>query len=199
MRVTTLIDEYERILPSVVAWIDDTLHKYQNRAVPVASLRLPRLGHVFPEDLLQRAKAVVVSGTVPLPPLSQMGLTALAEMEQQPIAGITYKDTFFVHFLCLTERLCFHELVHVVQWERLGVENFLRAYGAGLIQYHYRESPLEKQAYDLEVAFEQGTLPENIVERIRQDTDKIWRDVAPLFSGTGLGHGALGKAHGKRE
>jgi len=90
-------------------------------------------------------------------------------------------------------------LVHVVQWERLGVENFLRAYGAGLIQYHYRESPLEKQAYDLEAAFEQGTLPENIVERIRQDTDKIWRDVAPLFSGTGLRHGALGKAHGRRE
>jgi len=98
MRVTTLIKEYERILPSVVAWIDDTLHKYQNCAVPVASLRLPRLGHVFPEDLLQRAKVVAVLGTVPLPPLSQMGLTAFAEMEQQDLAGITYKDTFFVRF-----------------------------------------------------------------------------------------------------
>lgn len=190
MTITTYIAEYERILPSVVAWIDDTLKEYEDRAVPVASLRLPRLSHVFPEELLQRAKIVVVSGAVPLPPLSQMGLTKLAAMERQPIAGITYKDTFFVHFLCLTERLCFHELVHVVQWERLGVENFLRAYGAGLIQYQYRESPLEKQAYDLEAAFEEGTLPENIVEQIRQDTDKIWCDVAPLFSGTGWGDAA---------
>jgi len=80
-----------------------------------------------------------------------------------------------------------------------GSRTFYGLTAAGLIQYHYRESPLEKQAYDLEAAFEQGTLPENIVERIRQDTDKIWRDVAPLFYGTGLRHGALGKAHGKQE
>ena len=36
--------------------------------------------------------------------------------------------------LPLTESLCCHELVHVVQWDRLGVDRFLLAYGIGLVQ-----------------------------------------------------------------
>ena len=101
-------------------------------------------------------------------------------MEQMPIAGITYKDTFFVHERCKTESLFFHELVHVVQWERLGVDNFLLVYGVGLIQFGYEDSPFEQMAYSLQRSFDQGNVPENLVGFIHQETDAIWRQVAPV-------------------
>jgi hypothetical protein len=51
------------------------------------------------------------------------------------------------------EAICFHELIHVVQWRLLGPEQFLRLYADGLERFGYRESPLEKMAYDAEAAF----------------------------------------------
>jgi hypothetical protein len=97
-----------------------------------------------------------------------------------PIAGITYKNTFFVNQNLLTESLHFHELVHVVQWERLGADNFLLAYGAGLIQFGYEQSPLEKMAYRLQKEFDTGTVPDEIVDKIYQETDSLWNQVRPL-------------------
>jgi hypothetical protein len=98
------------------------------------------------------------------------------------MAGITYKDTFFVSHLHQTESLHFHELVHVVQWERLGVDNFLLAYGAGLMQFSYQSSPLEQMAYSLQAAFDRGALPTRLIELIRQETDTIWRGIASMIS-----------------
>ena len=104
-----------------------------------------------------------MTGKVPFPPLSRMGLPELEQMENMSMDGITYVDTFFINHLRQTESLHFHELVHVVQWERLGVDNFLLAYGVGLMQsgdlYQtfedvYLNSPLEQMAYSLQAGFE---------------------------------------------
>ena len=95
---------------------------------------------------------------------------------------ITYVDTIFVNYLQKTESLFFHELVHVVQWERLGVDNFLLAYGIGLMKFGYQDSPLEQMAYFLQDHFDRGTLDLGVIELIRQGTDVIWRDVASLLS-----------------
>jgi len=125
---------------------------------------------------------VVVTGKVPFPPLGSMGLPEFAQMENMTMAGITYKDTFFVSHLHQTESLYFHELVHIVQWERLGVDDFLLAYGAGLMQFGYRNSPLEKMAYFLQASFDREALSGDIIELIQQRTDAIGNDVASLFS-----------------
>jgi hypothetical protein len=69
-----------------------------------------------------------------------------------------------------------------VQWERLGVDNFLLAYTTGLIQSGYKNSPLENMAYSLQRGFEQGTLPPDIIEQIRQKTDTIWNGVASTIA-----------------
>ena len=100
---------------------------HKDQATPIVDLGFPRLEQVFPSELLEKAKVVVASGKVPFPPLSRMGLAELSQMEKMPMAGITYKDTFFVNHVDQSESLHFHELVHVVQWERLGVDNFLLA------------------------------------------------------------------------
>ena len=182
MNPLDLIHKFRSALPAVREWIQETLEENRDRAVPVINLGFPRLGNVFPLDLLSRAKAVVVTGRVPFPPLSRMGLPEFAQMETMPMEGVTYKDTFFVNHLHQTESLHFHELVHVVQWERLGVDEFLLAYGAGLMQFGYRNSPLEQMAYGLQDEFEHRNLPDGIVDLIRRETGAIWANVAPLFS-----------------
>jgi len=181
MNELEIIHRFQTTLPAVAKWIDTTLEDNINSAVSVATLPFPRLAKAFPHDLLERAKVVVTTGKVPFPPLAQMGLPELRQIEDMQMAGITYNDTFFVSHLHQTESLHFHELVHVVQWERLGVNDFLLAYGAGLMQFGYIDSPLEKMAYSLQAAFDRGTLPPNIIEVIRQSTEAIWSALASLF------------------
>lgn len=163
-------------------WIDKTLKEHSANATSVIDLSFPRLSNVLPLDLLNRAKVVVVTGNVPFPPLSHIGLPEFSPMENMQMSGVTYKDTFFVNHLHKTESLHFHELVHVIQWERLGVDNFLLAYGAGLMQFGYRESPFEKMAYSLQASFDSGSLSKNTVEIIQNQTDAIWNMISTFIA-----------------
>jgi hypothetical protein len=182
MNSLDLIRKFQSTLPTIREWIETILEENKERAVPVINFAFPRLGKVFPPDLLGKAKVVVVAGKVPFPPLNSMGLPELSQMESMTMAGITYKDTFFLSHLHRTESLHFHELVHVVQWDRLGVDDFLLAYGVGLMQFGYLNSPLEQMAYSLQAAFDQGALPVRVIELIWQGTDTIWSSVNSLVS-----------------
>jgi len=88
--------------------------------------------------------------------------------------GITFKDTFFIQQGQASESLYFHEMVHIVQWARLGVDNFLLAYRIGLLQFGYEQSPLERMAYELQSKFDNGNLPQDLVDVIEVRTDDIW-------------------------
>ena len=186
MNQQDIIQDIHSGLSFVREWIEKLLEDNKEQAIPVISLNFPRLQKVFASDLLEKAKVVVVTGQVPFPPLplalSSMGLPDFAQMGNASVAGVTYKDTFFVNNLHQTESIYFHELVHVVQWERLGVDNFLLAYVAGLMQCGYQDSPLEQMAYSLQEDFDHESLPDGIIELIRQRTDAIWTDVASLIA-----------------
>lgn len=172
-----VLDRFRAALPGVRSWIDQTLKRHEPQAVPVSSLGYPRLPTYFPSELLDTAKVVRVRD-VPFPPLRRMGLEELAEMERRSLAAITFRQVFFVVPSEMTESLCFHELVHVVQWTRLGVNRFLWVYGLGLLWFGYRGSPLERMAYELEHAFQRGVVPDDLVEEIRERTDAVWAEMA---------------------
>lgn len=176
-----LIGKFQRILPVVRRWVDDTLHAYREQAFPANSRDYLRLLQVFPHELLSRSRCVVVAGNPPFPPLSRMGLPELGAFEAMPISGITYRDTFFVRDGQQSESLYFHEIVHVIQWDRLGVDRFLMAYGVGLMQSGYRNSPLEEMAYHLQADFDRDRIPGELVGLIQKGTDRIWEDVAALI------------------
>jgi hypothetical protein len=186
MNPQDIIQDIHSGLSVVQEWIEKLLEDNKEQAIPVISLNFPRLQKVFASDLLEKAKVVVVTGQVPFPPLppalSSMGLPDFAQMGNASVAGVTYKETFFVNNLHQTESIYFHELVHVVQWERLGVDNFLLAYVAGLMQCGYQDSPLEQMAYSLQEDFDRESLLDGIIELIRQRTDAIWTDVASLVA-----------------
>jgi len=179
MNGSEIIKKFHSALPGVTKWIEDLLAAHQAEATAVGSHGFTRLRHYFPDKILQETKVVIVAA-VPFPPLSHFGLEEFSAMEHMPLAGITYNDTFFVHERCKTESLFFHELVHVVQWARLGTENFLLVYGVGIIQFGYEYSPFEQMAYSLQRNFDRGNVPEKLFELIQQETDAIWRQVAPV-------------------
>lgn len=97
-------------------------------------------------------------------------------------SGITFKDTFFIQRgLESEESLHFHELVHVVQWARLGIHKFLLAYGLGLHAFGYERSPLETMAFGLQQEFASGRPLSNLVQLIEQSTDTVWSRAAQLL------------------
>jgi hypothetical protein len=173
MNSLALIRRWLETRPVLRGWIDELLERYKAQANPAMRLAFPRVRQTYPAELLKKTKVVVLTGSVPFPPLGRMGLPEFVEMENMPMAGVTYRDTIFISRPDETESLHFHELVHAVQWERLGVDGFLWAYGAGVIRSGYRDSPLEEMAYSLEGAFDRGCLPADLIRRIRRETDAI--------------------------
>lgn len=76
------------------------------------------------------------------------------------IAGITYGDTILIAPDAPRDghpwqRLVFHEMVHVVQYDVLGIDGFIDRYLRGWAGggYRYRAIPLEEDAYAIEAMF----------------------------------------------
>jgi hypothetical protein len=148
--------EFEVAFPKVMSWIQRTLVAYEKVARPVASKNFRRLRLYFSRAQIEAAKFVVVD-RIPLPPLSSFGLHRFGEFERGDYDGITYLDTYFLkRRVADAESLHFHELIHVVQWRLLGAEFFLAMYAGGLEKFGYRNSPLEKMAYDAQELFDRS-------------------------------------------
>jgi hypothetical protein len=75
------------------------------------------------------------------------------------VPGITFDDV--IAFQCYPDlKLAFHELVHLVQYGRLGLTRFARSYTAGFLTPHsYEDIPLERCAFELEARFARDQLP----------------------------------------
>jgi len=168
-----LAPKFQKLVPVVLQWIDATIARHAQSAASVDTAKFQRLSMYFPSDVLGRARVVSVS-CVPRPPLSQLGMPELKAFEQLHLDGITFRNTFFVDPKRNTESLQFHELVHVVQWERLGPERFLLAYGLGLLGWGYHNHPLERMAYSFQDAFQRGRPIEHLCDQINTQTDAIW-------------------------
>lgn len=166
-------------LPSIKDWIDQTLQAHATGAIPVSTVA-SQLQQYFPSELFSRARVVVVP-RVPFPNLSEMGLTELKELETLDLHGVTYIDTFFVKKGMERKPLFFHEMVHVVQWERLGVDRFLMAYGLGIVQNGYANSEVERMAYRAQEMYEADAVPTNLTDLIEQHADAIWGAVQQLL------------------
>lgn len=156
MSFTDLLQQH---LPPVISWIRSTLEHHSPDKIPLVTTGHARLlSGYFPSSFLERSY-VIYTDEIPSVPLYATGIPELISMNQMPAAGITYLDTFFI---LQTEKhdpsIHFHELIHVIQWEYLGMERFLLCYGHGLLTSGYRSSPLEKMAYDLQHRFGNGEI-----------------------------------------
>ncbi|MDE5465393.1 hypothetical protein [Bradyrhizobium sp. CSS354] len=165
--------QFQALYPPLIGWIHQTLQAHSNEVRIVSSLGFPRLSQYFSRNLLSSTKVAVVE-RVPMPPLSSLGLSQFAEFENGDYDGITYLDTFFVkRRSASSERLHFHELVHVVQWRLLGPERFLATYADGLEKHGYRQSPLESMAYTAEEVFCQSNENFNAEKLVADELDRM--------------------------
>jgi hypothetical protein len=148
--------EFAAAYPKMLDWIHETLATYRRTARSVASMQFARLPLYFSDVLLQSTYCVSIN-RVPIPPLSSMGLERFTAFVQGDSDGITYLNTYFLQPRHVSnEALHFHELIHVVQWQSLGPERFLKTYAEGLERFGYENSPLEKVAYEAEDLFKRG-------------------------------------------
>ena len=161
-------------LPRIRAWMNSAMAGHETQSV--LSLKLPLVGTMFTEALLARTQVAFLDGPLPTPPFRALGLPEFEDWESQQSLGITYGSTYFLRRETETESLHVHELVHVVQWETLGFEGFLLAYGAGLLRCGYRDSPLEKMAFDLQAEFDDGILAVDLIDHIAGETKRIARE-----------------------
>lgn len=82
-----------------------------------------------------------------------MGFEAGSLPDFAGMAAITFVDTVVSHEP-FTNRILFHELVHVVQYEKLGLMEFAAKYVRCFLNGgSYEAIPLERNAYELEGRF----------------------------------------------
>jgi hypothetical protein len=169
------LERYREKLPVVSQWIKKTLSEHANSAEAVASFEFPRLPSYYSAGLLASTKVVVVDH-IPVPPLRSLGLPEFAAFETRPAEGITYLDTYFLRRGTeRNESIHFHELVHVVQWQTVGPENFLLAYAMGLALHGYQNSPLETMAYAHQDNFEKALTPYAVEPLVKAQTMSLIR------------------------
>lgn len=160
-------------LPVIRAWVDDTLKTYAPQTALVRTDQFQRLPLYYPMAVLNSTRVIITNDKV-VPPLSQMGLSEFADFEQGDYAGITYMNTCFIQPKHASEEsLYFHELVHVIQWQQLGVERFLLAYAVGLLQWGYRDCPLEQMAYSHQANFEGHAMPYDVTKAVQAETNTL--------------------------
>jgi len=165
----SIIESFDPYLPKVVQWINQLVKQSSPSAKPLSAFNFPRLPYYYSQNLLDNTKVVLVD-QVPLVPLSKIGVTGLGHFENLIITGVTYLDHMFIDKKYQTEEwLYFHELVHVLQWQVLGFEDYLLAYGLGLYNHRddYTKSFLEAMAYENHDIFRISTIPFNVEKKLK--------------------------------
>ena len=162
---------------AVAGYIRAQRQQYYSRAAPLTFSDL--WSRFFSGEDLKRIRAVQaessaqisgpdVTGRVPNPPfypgLEKLGFTGLPNFSTMP--AITFDDVVVFHEP-LTPQLIFHELVHVVQYRLLGVEEFARLYVRGYLQGGYEGTPLEICAYELDGRFIMGSVGFDVEAEVR--------------------------------
>ena len=141
---------------AVAEYIRAQRTRYHPRAAPLAFSDL--WSRFFSAWDLERIRVLQPGQErVPNPPfyaeLERLGFTGLPNFTT--MAAITYDDVVVFHDP-LTPQLIFHEMVHIVQYRLLGVDEFARLYVRGYLHSGYSGTPLEVCAYELDGRFISG-------------------------------------------
>jgi hypothetical protein len=146
------------IVRQVAGYIEQQRQIYRNAAVPLDGKQKSSMQRFFPASTLDSTRLVVLSGQrVSNPPfyveVIRMGFEAGSLPDFALMNAITFADTVIFHET-LTDKLLFHELVHVVQYQKLGVSEFATKYVRGFLRGgSYIAIPLEMNAYELDARF----------------------------------------------
>jgi hypothetical protein len=129
--------QVEWVIQQVAAYIEQQRQMYRPGAAPLIMSHKTAMRPFFPEPVLDSTRLVVLAGQrVNNPPfyseLIKIGFEPASLPDFAHMAAITFVDTVVSHEP-LTNRILFHELVHVVQYEKLGLMEFAAKYVRGFV------------------------------------------------------------------
>ena len=152
------------LISNGAGWVKAQRERFRSLGAPVAAADRSALVPYFDPgllDLVRVASVPMIENPAFYRELEQAGYGIPLDFRQ--MAGITFNDTVLVaRSLNLGGEpwasLLFHELVHVVQYRTLGVDEFIARYVLGWAAngFDYSAIPLEQDAYDLQRRFEAG-------------------------------------------
>jgi hypothetical protein len=171
MDVNTLVPE---LLTQAKEWILQQRSLYQKDSSSIHPADIERLNSYYTEQIL-RSVRIAYTDIIENPPffdkLTESGITQLINFNDT--AGITFNDCIvisrkFEHTPAEFTSLLFHELVHVVQYQILGIERFISEYINGWINngFSYYKIPLEEQAFLLQSRFDRDHTSFSVLQEV---------------------------------
>jgi hypothetical protein len=140
-------EQFEQLLPLACAWAEEQERVILRDGVPLSLAQIADARSIGVAQA-ERVRLLKVR-SVPMP--EQPELRAAAEVTgliSEHTAGLTLRYGIFIRADCWGDRaLVFHELVHTLQYERLGgFDAFLRQYLFECLTIGYPDAPLEQEA-----------------------------------------------------
>ena len=165
-----------QLIRYATGWVRRLHDELYPTATPLPEQLIPLFGPFFAASTLARIRLQFVP-EIPnpdfYPALEAQGLPV--PLDFRVMAGLTLIDTVLIsqsQAVFSAPRLAsllFHEGVHVVQYEHLGLERFMTEYVLGWASagQRYEGIPLEQQAYGLEARFAaEPSAPFSVLEAV---------------------------------
>ena len=139
--------EFKVLLPLACAWAVEQEHMILRDGMPLSSAQITdarSIGVAHPEKV-----RLLKAARIPIPenPALRDAASAIPIISPRT-EGLTLRYGIFIRADCWDDRrLVFHELVHTLQYERLGgFQEFLRQYLFECITIGYPAAPMEQEA-----------------------------------------------------
>ncbi len=156
--------QFEGLLPYLIAeattWAASIEQQFLFKGQRLSPPLQERLAGFFESSIIANTMLVFVEAIQPPPFYSEARKRGIPPYDFASMEGMTFNKCVLVR--SRPERsqeelvsLCFHELVHVVQYDLLGIAGFMKAYIRGWAEndFIYERIPLEVTAYKLQERF----------------------------------------------
>lgn len=163
----------QEIIDDTEAWIRACRERFWPMAAPLPGREKDALANYFPSELLD--KVGIGTAEIENPPFYERlrGLGFKDLIDFRNMAGITFIDTVILSGVGESrsgrDRLALlaHELAHVEQYRRLGVQRFARIYVTSWFQSRrYEQIILEMHAYSVESQFRASPVPFSVARHL---------------------------------
>jgi hypothetical protein len=146
--------QIQYITGQLAHFIADQRRIFRSIAEPLSEEQRACFAPYFPDNILSNTRFVRVDKIVDppfYPELVKLGFSNLPQ--SSAMAAATFVDVVAAQ-QDFYDALRFHELVHAVQYKRLGVATFAEKYVVGFLHGGgYEHIPLEQNAYELDGRF----------------------------------------------
>ena len=147
--VMNILNDFEMLLPLAVAWAREQESHILKHGEPLCELEKRDAQQIGVRDI-ERVRLLRVDA-IPFPQDEVLGVVAreIGFISPQTQGMALGYGVFIREDTGRNREIVAHELVHVAQYQRLGFDEFLRAYLWQCLTVGYANSPLEREAIEV--------------------------------------------------